>query len=147
MTEAFVRFGSDLAGKTAAESGVLKGRGIRLLEIVRHGVAVKGNPNKTRLAAGDRLVLACRPSGVAETHSLKDLSLNREVTESLETIAMDEGALVEGVVGPHATIAGKTLGEINFRQRFRMVVVAVHRKGQNQRERSTVCAFRPATLY
>lgn len=135
MTEAFVRTGSDLDGKSAAESGVLKGRGIRLLEIVRHGVAVKGNPNKTTLEAGDRLVLACRPSGVAEAHSLKDLSLSREVTESLETIAMDEGALVEGVVGPHATITGKTLGEINFRQRFRMVVVAVHRKGENQRER------------
>ncbi|NQY33232.1 MAG: SLC13 family permease [Coraliomargarita sp.] len=135
ITEAFVRFGSDLDGQSAADSGVLKGRGIRLLEIVRHGVAVKGNPNKIKLEAGDRLVLACRPSGVAEAHSLKDLSLNREVTESLETIAMDEGALVEGVVGPHATINGKTLGEINFRQRFRMVVVAVHRKGENQRER------------
>ena len=38
-------------------------------------------------------------------------------------------------MAPHATIVGKTLGEINFRQRFRMVVVAVHRKGTNQRER------------
>lgn len=135
ITEAFVRTGSDLDGQSAAESGVLKERGIRLLEIIRHGVAIKGNPNKVTLAAGDRLVLACRPSGVAEAHSLKDLSLSQEVAESLETIAMDEGALVEGVVGPHATIAGKTLGEINFRQRFRMVVVAVHRKGENQRER------------
>lgn len=133
ITEAFVRPGSTLDGQSVAETGILRGRGIRLLEIVRHGVAVSGNPNKTQLAAGDRLVLACRPSGVAEANSLKGLELSQ--SEGLETIAMDEGALVEGVVGPHATIAGKTLGEINFRQRFRMVVVAVHRKGQNQRER------------
>ena len=135
MTEAFVRAGSELKGQTALESGMLKGRGIRLLEIVRHGVAVTGDPKRTKLEVGDRLVLACRPSGVAEAHSIKGIALRGEISAGLETIAMDEGAIVEGVVGPHATILGKTLGEINFRQRFRMVVVAVHRKGHNQRDR------------
>ena len=135
MTEAFIRSGSDLIGKSAKEIGFLKGRGIRLLEIVRQGVAVTGNPREIPLLASDRLVLSCRPSGVAEAHSIKGIAMHAELTEGLETIAMDEGAIVEGVVAPHASIAGKTLGEINFRQRFRMVVVAVHRKGQNQRER------------
>lgn len=135
MTEAFVRLGSELKGQTALESGMLKGRGIRLLEIVRHGVAIKGDPKRTKLEVGDRLVLACRPSGVAEAHSIKGIALHGEISAGLETIAMDEGAIVEGVVGPHADILGKTLGEINFRQRFRMVVVAVHRKGHNQRDR------------
>jgi di/tricarboxylate transporter len=135
MTEAFVRPGSDLNGQTALDSGLLSGRGIRLLEIVRQGVAVPFDPRKTPFEAGDRLVMACRPSGVAEAHSIKGISLPDELSEGLETIAVDEGAIVEGVVAPHASIAGKTLGEINFRQRFRMVVVAVHRKGHNQRER------------
>ncbi|WPJ96681.1 SLC13 family permease [Coraliomargarita algicola] len=135
ITEAFVRAGSDLHGKTPLDSGMLKGRGIRLLEIVRHGVAVQGDPKKQILQYGDRLVLACRPSGVAEAHSMKGITIQTELAEGLETIATDEGALVEGVISPHASIAGLTLGEINFRQRFRMVVVAVHRKGTNQRER------------
>lgn len=135
ITEAFVRAGSDLHGQTAKESGMLKGRGIRLLEIVRHGIAVSGDPKNTKLQYGDRLVLACRPAGVAEAHSMKGITIQAELTEGLETIATDEGAIVEGVVAPHASIAGKTLEEINFRQRFRMVVVAVHRKGTNQRER------------
>lgn len=135
MTEAFVRAGSELEGQTAQESGILKGRGIRLLEIVRHGIAVTGNPAQMPLQAGDRLVLACRPSGVAEANTIKGISLQSRLSAGLETIAMDEGAIVEGVVGPNATITGKTLSEINFRQRFRMVVVAIHRKGHNQRDR------------
>lgn len=135
ITEAFIRPGSDLHGKLPSETELMKGRGIRLLEIVRHGVAVSGNPNTQRFQYGDRLVLSCRPSGVAEAHSIKGVTLPHEISEGLETIVSDEGALVEGVVAPHASIAGKTLGEINFRQRFRMIVVAVHRKGTNQRER------------
>ncbi|KRP37654.1 MAG: potassium transporter TrkA [Opitutaceae bacterium BACL24 MAG-120322-bin51] len=143
MTEAFVRAGSELKGQTALESGMLKGRGIRLLEIVRHGVAVTGDPKHIKLEVGDRLVLACRPSGVAEANSIKGIALHGEISAGLETIAMDEGALVEGVVGPLATILGKTLGEINFRQRFRMVVVAVHRKGHNQRNRLDSLLLQP----
>ena len=134
ITEAFIRAGSDLHGKTANEGELLK-HGIRLLEIVRHGIAVPGDPRDHKLLYGDRLVLACRPSGVAEAHSMKGITIQTELAEGLETIATDEGALVEGVVAPNASIAGLTLGEINFRQRFRMVVVAVHRKGTNQRER------------
>ena len=135
ITEAFVRSGSDLQGKVAKESDLLRGRGIRLLEIVRHGVAVQGDPKEQKLQFGDRLVLACRPSGVAEANTMKGVTLPHELTDGLETIVTDEGALVEGVIAPRASIVGKTLGEINFRQRFRMVVVAVHRKGTNQRER------------
>lgn len=134
ITEAFVRAGSDLHGKTAKEGDLLK-HGIRLLEIVRHGIAVPGDPRDQKLQYGDRLVLACRPSGVAEAHSMKGITIQTELAEGLETIATDEGALLEGVVAPHASIAGLSLGEINFRQRFRMVVVAVHRRGTNQRER------------
>jgi len=135
ITEAFVQPNSELDGQVAGESKLLKGRGVRLLEIVRHGVALPGNPKEKILKCGDRLVLSCRPSGVAEANSNKGISLPEEVTKGLQTIATDEGAIVEGVVAPHAYVAGKTLGEINFRQRFRMVVVAVHRKGTNQRER------------
>jgi len=143
MTEAFVRAGSELKGQTALESGMLKERGIRLLEIVRQGVAIAGDPRQTKLEVGDRLVLACRPSGVAEAHSIKGIAFHSEISAGLETIATDEGALVEGVVGPHATILGKTLGEINFRQRFRIVVVAVHRKGHNQRDRLDSLRLQP----
>jgi len=141
ITEVFVRAGSDWHGQTVQESNLLKGRGIRLLEIVRHGVAVPGDPREQKLQYGDRLVLACRPAGVAEAHSMKGISIQTDLAEGLETIASDEGAIVEGVVAPHASIVGQTLGEINFRQRFRMVVVAVHRKGTNQRERLSSLRF------
>ena len=143
ITEAFVRPGSDLHGQTAENGNLHKGRGIRLLEIIRHGIALPNDPNKQKLQSGDRLLLACRPSGIAEAQSMKGILIESELAEGLETIATNEGALVEGVVTPHASIAGLSLSEINFRQRFRMIVMAVHRKGTNQRERLSSLRLQP----
>jgi len=135
LTEAYVRPDSSLIGQSLSSSGLLKGRGVRALEVVRRGVAAPGDPAEIPLQPGDRLVLGCRPSGVAEARSFKGITLAGALSEELETIAADQGALVEALVAPHASITGQTIAEINFRQRFRMVVVAVHRRGQNQRER------------
>lgn len=135
LTEAFVKNSSDWQGQTVQQSELLKTRGIRLIEIIRHGVAVRGDLMKQVLQAGDRLVLACRSSGMARAQSMKEITIKPDLAEGLETIATDEGAIVEGVVAPQASIIGLNLEEINFRQRFRMVIITVHRKGTNQRER------------
>lgn len=134
ITEAFVRPDSPIVGESIEESGILKERHIRVLEIVRNGVGLTGNPRQIPLLAGDRLVLSCRPSGVVEAHAAEGIDVLGQHEAGLEQIAADEGAIVEGMVAPQSAIIGKSLQEIAFRQRFRMVVVAVHRKGQNLRD-------------
>jgi di/tricarboxylate transporter len=101
FTEAFVRSKSSLIGNTFKESALQKAKGLRLLEIIRDGVAVKGDILKTPLRTGDRLVLACRPSGFVQARSVEGLRLAVEEREGLETISAHEGAIVEGVIGPH----------------------------------------------
>ncbi len=133
ITEAYVRADSNLIGRTIDEAATLKGRHLRVLEIVRNGVGLLSNPRKVPLEVGDRLVLACQPSGVLEAHQTKGIDMLGEREIGLEQIAADEGAIVEGMVAPGAQILGKTIQEISFRQRFRMVIVAVHRRGENLR--------------
>jgi len=135
FTEAFVRPKSSLIGNTFKESALQKAKGLRLLEIIRNGVAVEGEILKTPLRTGDRLVLACRPSGFVQARSVEGLRLAVEEREGLETISAHEGAIVEGVIGPRSSIVGKTIHELNFRQRFRMIILAIHRRGINMRER------------
>lgn len=134
ITEAFVKPGSSLIGKSLHDVGLKPAQGVRVLEIIRHGVALPGELKKVELRDGDRLVLACRPKGVAEARQWKGIDFAGEIGVGLEEIASQEGAIVEGVIGPKSEISGKTIREINFRQRYRMVVVAVHREGQNLRE-------------
>jgi len=41
---------------------------------------------------------------------------------------------VEGVIGPGSGLIGRTLREVNFRQRYRMIVLGVHRHGKRIRQ-------------
>lgn len=134
ITEAFVQSDSKMLGRTFAEAGLTSARGIRILELVRDGVAMPFEAKGVRLAAGDRLILACRPKGIVHTRGLAGVDLISELNVGLEQIAAHEGSLVEGVVTPTSDVVGCTLKEINFRQRFRMVVLAIHRHGQNLRD-------------
>ena len=137
ITEAYIPRRSALAGQTIAESGLMRKRGMRLLEVVRHGIAEKIDKDFI-LEGSDRLILAVRPTGVVEARDIKGIELFSGVDSGVEEITSDEGSIVEGVIAPNSSVAGQTVRQINFRQRFRMVVMAVHRHGQNVRDKIEV---------
>ncbi len=134
ITEAFVNSDSPVINKSLGESGLLKLKGIRVIDIVRSGSSLQTRLNEIVLKEGDRLVLACHASGLAKARSIEGIDLASEMNLGLEQIAAHEGMMVEGILGPNSEILGKTIEEVNFRQRFRMVVLAVHRKGKNVRD-------------
>ena len=134
ITEAFVNSDSPVINKSLGDSGLLKMKGIRVIDIVRSGSSLQTRLNEIVLKEGDRLVLACHASGLAKARSIEGLDLDSEMNLGLEQIAAHEGMMVEGILGPNSEVLGKTIEEVNFRQRFRMVVLAVHRKGKNVRD-------------
>ena len=141
ITEAYIQPGSDLTGKTFKDSSLRKARGVRLLEIIRNGVSVSEDIKETAFLEGDRLVLSCRPSGIAQARNVEGVDLLGEQGLDLETINAHEGAIVEGVIGPRSTLVGKSIAEVNFRQRYRMILLAVHRRGENVREQLGTLRF------
>lgn len=134
ITEAFVQPDSAAIGKTLAEAGFTRARGVRVNEIVRDGIALHRDPKTVTLQPGDRLILSCRLSGIAHARGVQGINLVSELNLGIEQIAAHEGSLVEAVVTPHSALQGHTVREVNFRQRYRMVVIALHRKGENVRE-------------
>ncbi len=135
LTEAYVSVGSPLVGKSISQSGLLKGKSVRILELVRENVALPVDPRETTMLAGDRLVLGCRPSGFAHARSIEGLDLSSTLGLGLEAISAHEGSIVEGVIGPRSTLVGQTVRDIAFRQRFRVILMAIHRRGINLRKK------------
>lgn len=133
ITEVFVQHDAALIGRTTDEAGLTMTRGIRVLEIVRDDRPLPlDNPAPT-LAAGDRLVLACRPQGVTHARSIAGLDLVAELKLGLGQISTHEGVIVEGIVAPNSNLIGRTLKEAGFWRRFHLVVLAVHRHGRELR--------------
>lgn len=135
ITEAFVPHESPIVGKLVTETGLLKSRGVRLIDVVRSDTPLTTPINEVRLEPGDRLVLACRPTGVAHARSVQGIDLVSELNIGLGQISAHEGSIVEGIIGPNSTLIGRSLKEANFRQQFHMIVLAVHRSGRNVREK------------
>ncbi|WP_221030268.1 SLC13 family permease [Actomonas aquatica] len=146
ITEAFIQANSPLAGKTINESGLKKARGVRVLEIVRNGVAIPLDPTETKLQPGDRMILSCRPKGIAHTRSVEGIDLVADLQLGLEQIAAQEGSLVEAVVTPQSALVGQTVRGVNFRQRFRIVPIAMHRKGRNVRSAIETLPIEPGDV-
>lgn len=134
ITEAFVNIESSAIGKTLKEAGFKKTSGVRVIDLVRSGVSLQGRMHDVKLLDGDRLFLACRASGLAKARSIEGIDFAAERELGLDHINAHEGLIVEGILGPNSEILGKTLEEVNFRQRFRLVVLAIHRNGRNLRD-------------
>jgi di/tricarboxylate transporter len=133
LTEAYVPANSPLIGKSLRVAGLVRARGFRVIEIVRDGVGIDIDAEATPLGEGDRLVIACRPSGIARARATPGFDFTAEA--GLEQIAAHESMVFEGAVAPNSSIIGQSVSELNFRQRFRVVVLAIHRSGQNVREK------------
>jgi di/tricarboxylate transporter len=118
-------------GKKIRESEIASLSGVRLLDLVRKGQAATPNVPELFLAAGDRLVLSCRPQGIIEARELEGVDLLSESQLGIEQISSKTGIMVEGIVGPSSSLISKTLSDASFRARFNVTILALHRRGRN----------------
>ena len=133
ILEVFVKRGSSLIDKTINDSGLLKGSGLRVLEILRKEVSRVTAIKDEVLREGDRILLACHLDGIEHARNMSGLDFGAEADIGLETLTAQEGKIVEGVIGPNSSIVGKTLRSLRFRNRYRTIVLAIHRRGVNMK--------------
>lgn len=131
VVEADVTEGSNAAGKTLAEAGLGPRAGLRVLEVRRADRPLFESLESLRLRAGDRLVISAHPQAVASVLDMQEIKLDVEQTDHGRQLVAHEGHLAEAIIGPLSELAGRSLRELNFRQRFGLVVLAIHRRGAN----------------
>jgi di/tricarboxylate transporter len=65
---------------------------------------------------------------------LEELEIERRTGTDLQKLVSDDAGLVEAILSPHTTLEGKTLRQINFREKFGLnVLAALWRKGRAYR--------------
>ena len=125
--EMIVGSGSPLAGHTLEEAGWGKDMDVTVLGIQHNGNLILGPDRNAIVEAGDHVLLS-RGLEDAEMENYHLTSENQ--LDLLEEFRAQDYVLMEAVLTPRSTWAGKTLREIQLRQRYQFQVLAVWREGK-----------------
>jgi di/tricarboxylate transporter len=102
--------------------------GLTLGGIIREGETRLAVSHDEVIRAGDRFLVAGEPERVVNLLQLGEVRLDTDVVEP--TIESDEVGVVEATVAPRSSLLGRTLGEITFRQRYGLQVLAIWREAR-----------------
>jgi len=118
-----------LVGKRIEEAGLRHLPGLFLAEIERDGDIIPAVGPTERLSAGDRLVFVGVLESVVDLHKMRGL---RPATRAVEDLSEPrrERCLVEAVVSEACPLAGRSIREGRFRERYQAAVIAVARGGR-----------------
>ena len=128
-----VPVGSSLSGKTLAESRLADAFGICVLGIRRNGRTDLTPGVDHIIQDGDQLLVEVSPDDLEVLQGLQSLEIIRGELPDLKTLQSDQVGLLEVVLSPHTTLAGKTLRELHFREKYGLSVLAVWRGGRPYR--------------
>lgn len=135
ITHAFVKENSPLAGQLFSDSELAGIKKARVLEVRRDGIRLTAPLPEICFEAGDEIVFKGRIDALMGIKKDAIVDVRGEEKLGLEDVRTESAVLMEGILGPESSLAGKNLKELNFRQRFGVLILAVHRKGENLRER------------
>ncbi len=135
----FVRIpeGSSLAGSSIKDMRLAKCYGISVLNIIRDGEEYLMPEPNSELRENDLLVVEGRPVDIDALRGHQTLVIDRNPDVDLSELETDSLTVVEVMLSPHTTMTGKTLRQLNFREKFGISVLAIwrgdraHRTGLN----------------
>jgi len=124
---------STLIGKTLKQSRLGDALGSRVLGILRGDKPILMPEPQEVLQPDDRLVVEGRLRDFEILRGLEELEIERRTQPNMEQLVSGNVGLVEAILSPQTTLEGKTLRQINFREKFGLNVLALWRKGRAYR--------------
>ncbi len=124
---------SALVEKSLRESRLGDTLGSRVVGILRGDESIIIPEPQEILQAGDRLMVEGRQSDFEMLHGIEELVIERDTLPSVEKLVSSDIGVIEAILSPRTTLEGKTLRQINFREKYGLSALALWRKGQTHR--------------
>lgn len=121
---------SPLAGQTVEEAGLRSLEDAYLVHVRRGNRVMQATP-RTVLEQGDVLVFSGSATAIRRLLQRPGLKRNLPVDGELDTEKHQTLPLFEAVVSDSSHLVGKTLREVNFRERYQAVVLGIQRKDES----------------
>lgn len=134
LLAAIVGQDSPMAGHKLADTPMSAIKRLRVIEVRRSGNRIETPLNELVFEAGDRIIFKCHLSGVTGQTDVASFEQKLKTELGLAYVHTEQAVLMEGMIGPQSDLVGRSLVNINFRQQYGVLIVALHREGENQRE-------------
>lgn len=119
--------GSALAGRSLKESRLGSAYDLTALSIEREKNEWRMPEPDFILQAGDLLMVGGRPLDIEVLRGLNTLQVDRQVDVNLDSLGDGALQIIEVMLSPYTTLAGKTLSELHFREKYGVSVLAIWR--------------------
>jgi di/tricarboxylate transporter len=139
---------SSLDGRSISDTHLRDALGFTVVGIRRNGgVSLMPTPDQ-RISAGDALLVEGRAEDFELLNALQGLQVEREATPEIEALESQDVGMVEVTLSPRTQLAGRTLRDLHFRERYGLSVVSIWREGRAYRTnlRDMVMRFGDALL-
>lgn len=130
VSEVHIKPGSSLAGKTLLDSRLGVEYDLNVISIIRNNNMRTALSPEQRLMEGDLLVVQGAIQDLLDARNVLGLSIEAEKNKGLSRLESEQSHLIEATLAPHASIAGCRIGELHFRERFGVIILAIGRKGE-----------------
>ena len=121
---------SALIDKTLKESRLGDALGSRVLGILRGDEPIIMPEPDEVVQTGDRLVVEGRMRDFENLRGLEELEIDRRTGTDVDKLISGDTGILEAILSPQTRLEGKTLRQINFREKFGLNVLAIWRRGQ-----------------
>lgn len=163
---------SDLVGKMVSDIEIKDDEGINLLEIERYGMRISPVRSYEKLRQNDTLIFAGDSEKIIELlrdeenfvipilqqekekaeekerHSNEDKKSEQKREDKKEEDQKEEAdrSIVETVIPINSALVGRTLNNLNFKNRYDAVVIGIHRNGATLKKKIDRIKLRPGDL-
>jgi len=124
---------SSLVTRSIARSHLKSTLGINVLGIRRADEVIYMPSPSLELEADDVLIVIGEPEILEILYSLQNLEMEEQSKNDLERLESDEVGVAEITLSPRNSIAGKTIGELYFREKYGLTVLAIWRRDRAYR--------------
>lgn len=120
---------SDLVDVTLRKSRLDDIFDFRVLAIFREGQLRVMPHGDEVLVGGDLLLIEGQHEDLDVLRGLQELEIETQVASNLGAFESERLTLMDATLDPRSSLAGKTVGELNFRERYGIELAAIWREG------------------
>jgi di/tricarboxylate transporter len=120
---------SDLAEATLEKSRLADVFDFRVVAIFRDGKLTVMPHGEEVLVGGDLLLIEGQHEDLDVLRGLQELDVDAKVSPHLGALESERLTMMDATLDPRSSLAGKTVGELNFRERYGIELAGIWREG------------------